>query len=230
MIKDQETQAMSLRWINTFIVLIKELMLYYVPMILTAILPSLSQSNQSIRAIAKETNLNLYRLIFDVPSAIIMGNKATDNLTLSVPKSVYKYIHFDLKPALDALTLQFRNDFEETRIASMEWFIMLHKKAPMVVFRHTDEKIFSALFKTLSDSSDEVVKRDLSLLVQIAHHSDDNYFKRFILKLVDVFRADRGLLEVRGIFIFRQVCLTLSSERIFKTFAEILEFDEVSIF
>ena len=46
--------------------------------------------------------------------------------------------------------------------------------------------------------------------------------------LLELFSTDRKLLETRGSLIIRQLCLNLNTERIYRTFAEILEKEEVS--
>jgi vacuole morphology and inheritance protein 14 len=40
---------------------------------------------------------------------------------------------FDYQAMVNALTLQFLNEHEETRIAGLDWLVMLHKKAPRKV-------------------------------------------------------------------------------------------------
>ena len=47
--------------------------------------------------------------------------------------------------------------------------------------------------------------------------------------LLELFSTDRKLLETRGSLIIRQLCLNLNTERIYRTFAEILEKEEVNI-
>ena len=44
--------------------------------------------------------------------------------------------------------------------------------------------------------------------------------------LLELFSTDRGLLDSRGSLIIRQLCLNLNTERIYRTFAEILEKEE----
>ena len=39
----------------------------------------------------------------------------------------------DYEAAVNSLTLQFLNEYEATRIASLQWLIMLHRKAPRKV-------------------------------------------------------------------------------------------------
>lgn len=73
-----------------------------------------------------------------------------------------------------------------------------------------------------------MVKNDLQLIAQISSSSDESYFKAFMINLLDLFSTDRGLLETRGSLIIRQLCLNLNTERIYRTFAEILEKEEVT--
>lgn len=82
----------------------------------------------------------------------------------------------------------------------------------------------------LSDPSEKVLRYDLQLLAQISSSSEDEYFPSFMLSLLSLFSTDRKLLETRGSLIIRQLCLSLNTERIYRTFAEILEKDEVSFF
>lgn len=51
-----------------------------------------------------------------------------------------------------------------------------------------------------------------------------------MMNLLELFSTDRKLLEARGSLIIRQLCLNLNTERIYKTFAEILEKEEVACF
>ena len=86
---------------------------------------------------------------------------------------------------------------------------------------------FPVLLKTLSDPSEEVIKANLQLLAQISSSSEEDYFPLFMQNLLSLFSTDRKLLETRGTLIIRQLCLSLNTERIYRTFAELLEKDEV---
>ncbi len=48
-----------------------------------------------------------------------------------------------------------------------------------------------------------------------------------MINLLELFSTDRRLLETRGSLIIRQLCLNLNIERIYRTFAEILEKEDV---
>ncbi|KAL7282584.1 ARM repeat-containing protein [Trametes coccinea BRFM310] len=131
----------------------------------------------------------------------------------------------DWQATVNALTIQFLSEHEETRVAALKWLIMLHQKAPRKILA-MDDGTFPALLKTLSDSSEEVIKHDLQLLAQISSSSEESYFKSFMHNLLELFSTDRGLLDSRGSLIIRQLCLNLNTERIYRTFAEILEKEE----
>ncbi|EIW76321.1 ARM repeat-containing protein [Coniophora puteana RWD-64-598 SS2] len=132
---------------------------------------------------------------------------------------------FDYQATVTELTVQFLSEHEQTRVAALKWLIMLHQKAPKKILA-MDDGTFPALLKTLSDSSEEVIKHDLQLLAQISSSSEEGYFKVFMMNLLGLFSTDRKLLEARGSLIIRQLCLNLNTERIYKTFAEILEKEE----
>ena len=85
---------------------------------------------------------------------------------------------------------------------------------------------FPALLKTLSDASDAVVRQDLILLCQMFRNTEDAKFSSFMVQIIKLFATDRRLLETRGNLIIRQLCLSLSAERIYRTLADCLDRDE----
>lgn len=139
--------------------------------------------------------------------------------------SVHPQADLDYKAAVDSLTLLFLNDQEATRVAALTWLIMLHRKAPRKVLAFNDGT-FPALLKTLSDPAEAVVTKDLQLLSQISRNSEDDYFSTFMVNLLQLFSTDRKLLETRGNLIIRQLCVSLSAERIYRTLADCIEKEE----
>lgn len=133
----------------------------------------------------------------------------------------------DYEAAVNALTKQFLHSHEATRVAALAWLIMLHRKSPRRILAIQDAT-FPALLKTLSDPAEAVVTRDLLLLSQISKSSDDSYFSSFMVNLLKLFSNDRRLLETRGNLIIRQLCLSLSAEKIYRTLADCLEREEYS--
>nr|CAD7431855.1 unnamed protein product [Timema monikensis] len=109
------------------------------------------------------------------------------------------------------------------------------------------EKLFPELRRALSDSSDEVVQQDLEVLAEIISspsvtsssddadsenqlpsnsHGMNPYFSKFVISLLKLFSSDRHLLEDRGSFIIRQLCILLNSEDIYTTLSMILKTEE----
>lgn len=150
------------------------------------------------------------------------------NRSISTPANIpttQTQADLDYAAAVNSLTLLFLNDHEATRVAALTWLIMLHRKAPRKVLAFNDGT-FPALLKTLSDNSDAVVTKDLQLLSQISRNSEDDYFANFMVNLLQLFSTDRKLLETRGNLIIRQLCLSLSPERIYRTLADCIEKEE----
>ncbi|KAL0467765.1 ARM repeat-containing protein [Neurospora intermedia] len=145
---------------------------------------------------------------------------ATQATPQAIPQADLDYV-----AAVNSLTLLFLNDHEATRVAALTWLIMLHRKAPRKVLAFNDGT-FPALLKTLSDPAEAVVTKDLQLLSQISRNSEDDYFSNFMVNLLQLFSTDRKLLETRGNLIIRQLCTSLSAERIYRTLADCIEKEE----
>ncbi|KAF8424074.1 vacuolar protein 14 C-terminal Fig4p binding-domain-containing protein [Tirmania nivea] len=201
-ISQEDIQLTALRWVDDFFEICPEDLVLFLPRLLSMVLPAISSNSEAIRQAALKVNTSLMNLV---------ANLSDD---ISPPP-----------PTVNALTLQFLNEFEETRVVALEWLIMLHKKAPRKILAINDGT-FPALLKTLSDSSDQVVQRDLQLLSQISQNSEDDYFALFMVNLLSLFSTDRRLLETRGNMIIRQLCINLNPEKIYRTLADILEKDE----
>ncbi|TPX63447.1 hypothetical protein CcCBS67573_g08682 [Chytriomyces confervae] len=228
---DEETQATALRWIHQLLALVQRVMIPFTPELVAAILPCLAHRVTPIRNIAAEANAALFKLVAEFgvvlghgAGVLYLGSEGGGAAGGGSP-GVDVGGGFEVKSAVDALTKQFQDESEETRVASMEWLAMLHKKAPKKVI-DSDDVTFQALLRLLSDTSEEVVKKDLQLLAQISMTSDDDYFTRFLLNLLDLFSSNKRLLESRGSLIIRHLCLSLNPERMFRVFAEILEREE----
>ncbi|CZT42470.1 probable enzyme activator VAC14 [Rhynchosporium secalis] len=143
----------------------------------------------------------------------------------TTPSPIQPQVDLDYAAAVNSLTLLFLNDHEATRVAALTWLLMLHRKAPRKVLAFNDGT-FPALLKTLSDPAEAVVTRDLQLLSQISRNSGDDYFTAFMENLLQLFSTDRKLLETRGNLIIRQLCVSLSAERIYRTLADCIEKEE----
>jgi vacuole morphology and inheritance protein 14 len=161
----------------------------------------------------------------EVRSPTPAQNRASNTTPVGRAQSPNPQADLDYAAAVNSLTLLFLNDHEATRVAALTWLIMLHRKAPRKVLAFNDGT-FPALLKTLSDPSEAVVTRDLQLLSQISRNSEDDYFSNFMVNLLQLFSTDRKLLETRGNLIIRQLCMSLSAERIYRTLADCIEKEE----
>lgn len=148
--------------------------------------------------------------------------KGSQQSSRAASQSPKETLDLDYGAAVGALTLHFLAEHEATRVASLNWLIMLHRKAPRKVLA-TNDGTFPALLKTLSDPDEAVVTKDLQLLAQISRNSDDTYFTSFIENVLQLFGTDRRLLQQRGNLIIRQLCGSLNAERIYRTLANCLE-------
>ncbi|UKZ76048.1 hypothetical protein TrVFT333_003744 [Trichoderma virens FT-333] len=157
--------------------------------------------------------------------SVTPGSGRVSSAAIATPDATQIQANLDYTAAVNSLTLLFLNDHEATRVAALTWLIMLHRKAPRKVLAFNDGT-FPALLKTLSDPSDAVVTRDLQLLSQISRNSEDDYFASFMVNLLQLFSTDRKLLETRGNLIIRQLCISLSPERIYRTLADCIEKEE----
>ncbi|CCJ28981.1 unnamed protein product, partial [Pneumocystis jirovecii] len=242
---EESIQLMALKWIAEFFNICPIDLLKFTPRLISLVLPALSLGGESSRQAALEINQNLCNLV----SEVLETNKITSNLTqlhsselsskainfsfqqITKTDSQENDVFFSFKDILDysstvnALILQFSDEHEQTRIAALNWLIMLHNLAPQKVLTLNDGT-FPALLKILSDPNDEVIIKDLELLAQISSANKDDYFDVFMVNLLSLFSTDRRLLETRGSLIVRQLCIYLKSEKIYCTLAENLEKDE----
>lgn len=248
---------MALRWINNFFEIAPEEILVFIPRLLSQMLPALSNNDEQVRAAANRVNTSLMDYILSLPEenskpepSISMDRREstmsshiprpsfdgqirqkspTDGAASSNQDAQISPWNLDYEGTVGALTLQFLNEHEATRVAALNWLTMLHRKSPPARKLDINEGTFPALLKTLSDTSDAVVRQDLILLCQMFRNTEDSKFSSFMVQLIDLFSTDRRLLETRGNLIIRQLCLSLSAERIYRTLADCLEKDEVGL-
>ncbi|KAJ2850005.1 hypothetical protein IWW36_002233 [Coemansia brasiliensis] len=141
-----------------------------------------------------------------------------------------------------------KNVHEPTKVAGMQWLLLLHRKAPWRILTPEDMS-FPVLLKMLGDSSEQVVKLDLELFAQISAYSQDDmyngrvqavpaydvdvrdmpYLSRFLGSLLQMFATDRVLLETRGALMVRQLCVVLDAQLVFCLFARLLLLPRFSV-
>ena len=210
---DELLQLTAITWVDEFVRLSGQNLLPYTSGIFTAILPCLSYEGDT-RKIIKETatrvNSSLFKLII---------SKSEDS---SVGDSL------DLASIVEVLTkhLMLQHIPVQTKVAVLKWIYHLLTNLPEKMYLHIEE-LFPVLMKVLSDNSEEVVQQTLVVMAELidsksASSAENKYFTKFMVNLLRLFSADRHLLEDRGAFIIRELCVLLNPQHIFKVLAEIL--------
>ncbi|WZZ73720.1 hypothetical protein YC2023_085090 [Brassica napus] len=193
---DEFTRLTAITWIIEFVKLGGDQLVRYYADILGAILPCISDKNEEIREVARETNEEL-RSIHVEPSD-----------------------GFDVGAILSVAKRQLSSDHEATRIEALNWISTLLNKHRAEVMSFLYD-IFDTLLKALSDSSDDVVLLVLEVHADIA--KDPQHFRHLIVFLIHNFRSDSSLLERRGALIIRRLCVLLDAERVYRELSTILE-------
>uniref|UniRef100_A0A2H1WA29 SFRICE_028411 n=1 Tax=Spodoptera frugiperda TaxID=7108 RepID=A0A2H1WA29_SPOFR len=94
------------------------------------------------------------------------------------------------------------------------------------------DKLFVGAVGSLTDAADDVVRRALAVLAELCSCAatpapgdleSSPYYYKFLQALLRLLAADDNLLEDRGAFIIRQLCILLNAEDIYKALANILQ-------
>ncbi|KAI8538717.1 hypothetical protein RHMOL_Rhmol09G0125800 [Rhododendron molle] len=182
--------------INEFVKLGGDQLVPYYADILGAILPCISDKEEKIRVVARETNEELRAIQADPAEG------------------------FDVGAILSIARRQLSSEWEATRIEALHWIsTLLNRHRAEVLLSLND--IFETLLKALSDPSDEVVLLVLEVHACIA--KDPPNFRQLVVFLVHNFRIDATLLEKRGALIVRRLCVLLDAERVYRELSTILE-------
>ncbi|KAL6350838.1 hypothetical protein AAG906_031424 [Vitis piasezkii] len=193
---DEFTRLTAITWIYEFVKLGGDQLVPYYADILGAILPCISDKEEKIRVVARETNEEL-RAIQVVPAE-----------------------GFDVGAILSIARRQLSSEWESTRVEALHWISTLLNRHRAEVLNFLND-IFDTLLKALSDPSDEVVLLVLDVHACIA--KDPQHFRHLVVFLVHNFRVDNSLLEKRGALIIRRLCVLLDAERVYRELSMILE-------
>ncbi|KAK6931636.1 Vacuolar protein 14, C-terminal Fig4-binding domain [Dillenia turbinata] len=194
--QDEFTRLTAITWINEFVKLGGDQLVPYYADILGAILPCISDKEEKIRVVARETNEELRAIKADPAE------------------------EFDVGAILHIARRQLSSEWEATRIEALHWISTLLNRHRSEVLSFLNE-IFDSLLKALSDPSDEVVLLVLEVHACIA--KDPQHFRQLVVFLVHNFRVDNSLLEKRGALIIRRLCVLLDAERVYRELSMILE-------
>ncbi|URE24090.1 hypothetical protein MUK42_15831 [Musa troglodytarum] len=185
--------------INEFVKLGGEQLVPYYADILGAILPCISDKEEKIRVVARETNEELRAIRADPADG------------------------FNIDAILSIARRELTSEWEATRIEALHWISALLARYRSEVISYLNHT-FDSLLNALSDSSNEVVL--LALEVHACIAEDNKNFWRLVGLLVRNFQNDRVLLERRGALIVRRLCVLLDAERVYRQFSLNLEQEE----
>ncbi|KAK4761252.1 hypothetical protein SAY87_006145 [Trapa incisa] len=193
---DEFTRLTAITWMNEFVKLGGDQLVRYYANILGAILPCISDKEEKIRVVARETNEELRAIRADPAEGFDVG------AILSIARS------------------QLSSEWDATRIEALQWILTLLNCHRAEVLFYLNETLDS-LLKALSDKSDEVVLLVLEIHACIA--KDQQHFRQLLVFLVHKFRIDNTLLEKRGALIIRKLCVLLEAEIVYRELSMILE-------
>ncbi|GER31080.1 protein VAC14 homolog [Striga asiatica] len=208
---DEFTRLTAITWINEFVKLGGDQLVPHYADILGAILPCISDKEEKIRVVARETNEELRAIQADPTEG------------------------FDVGSILSVARRHLSTEWEATRIEALHWISTLLNRHRTEVLSFLSD-IFETLLKALSDPSDEVrsllhfvpVKLGtLVVLLVLDVHAciakDEKHFHQLIVYLVQNFRVDNSLLEKRGALIIRRLCVLLDAETVYRKLSNILQ-------
>ncbi|XP_019423527.1 PREDICTED: protein VAC14 homolog isoform X2 [Lupinus angustifolius] len=204
---DEFTRLTAVTWINEFVKLGGDQVVPYYADILGAILPCISDKEEKIRVVARETNEELRDVKADLAEAF----------DVEAVLSIARRCSFS---ALRKVARQISSEWEATRIEALHWMSTLLNRYRTEVLQFLDD-IFDTLLKALSDPSDEVVLLVLDVHACIA--KDSQHFQQLVVFLLHSFQVDNSLLEKRGALIIRRLCVLLNAERVYRELSTILE-------
>uniref|UniRef100_A0A7N0ZTN5 Vacuolar protein 14 C-terminal Fig4-binding domain-containing protein n=1 Tax=Kalanchoe fedtschenkoi TaxID=63787 RepID=A0A7N0ZTN5_KALFE len=193
---DEFTRLTAITWINDFVKLGGDQLVPYYADILGAILPCISDTEEKIRAVARETNEELRGI----------KSERTEG--------------FDVGAMVSIARRQLYSEWERTRIEALLWLLFLLNRYRTEVLYFLND-IFEALLEVLSDPSDEVVLLVIEVLACVA--KDQQHFQHLVASLLRIFQFDNSLLKKRGFLIIRRLCVLLNAEKVFRQLSNILQ-------
>lgn len=228
---EEMLQLTAITWLKEFVELAGAGMLPYASGVLCAVLPCLAyhdEPRKSIRETAATVNFQLTKLVVS-PSRETDGGEGEGEAEGGDGEGgPCEEARLNLDAVVSVLTQLLHHGSVHTKVAALDWILHLYNKLPAEMFLETD-KLFVSVVGSLTDGSDDVVRRSLAVLAEVcscAPHSDDlessPYYYKFLQALLRLLAADDNLLEDRGAFIIRQLCILLNAEDIYKALSKIL--------
>jgi vacuole morphology and inheritance protein 14 len=117
-----------------------------------------------------------------------------------------------------------KNYFNDEKESTMElvlvWVSKLFRKFHDEMFTKV-ESFMECFIALLCHNNDHLFNNTLDLICEIARYKDE-YIEITIMKILDKLRANKRLLDVRGMIILKKLCTTLNVDRLYSTLADVL--------
>lgn len=112
---------------------------------------------------------------------------------------------------------------ELSKVTALDWFVFVYERVPteFLNFFQNQDNEFGLTDLLKYDASDNVILKVLQLLAKVSE-SNQEFFRDFIAKLIKLFQSGGFDKNHKVDFIIRKLCLSLNSEIIFTTLAEVL--------
>ncbi|XP_022907271.2 protein VAC14 homolog isoform X2 [Onthophagus taurus] len=219
---DNIVQYTAITWIKEFVQLSGVLMLPHMSGIFMAVLPCLayeSDDRKNIKETAEAVNYIMEKLVSLQEEKV----KQQTEIQESEDRKIYE---LNLPKVVEVLTDYLLHNSVQTKVAVLKWILHLYKKLPHKMYEFIDI-LFPVLQKTLSDPADEVVQQCLAVISEVISTPTETkdpspYYSKFVITLLQSFSSNSALLEEKGSFIIRQLCVLLNAEDIYRTLAQIL--------
>ncbi|AMD19915.1 HCL236Wp [Eremothecium sinecaudum] len=199
---EPEIQSVAMNWMQTIIRISPNYILPYLSKILAVLLKILSHVDVRIGEMASQVNAML--------------------IDLTTKFDTTEKINYD--SIVNTLTLPFLDSDVTTKIACLDWLILIYHKDPQQLVAH-DDSTHLTLLKSLSDKDPRLITKALELLCNLCNDSNEEYVRKFVTNLLKLFKDNDKLLKTRANSIIRQLSAKLSAERIYRTISPIIEDD-----
>ncbi|CUM67454.1 uncharacterized protein PRCAT00005150001 [Priceomyces carsonii] len=235
-----EIQLIALRWLQEMLDISPTSFVKYLPDCISILTESVALADKhkdnELRSQLLKLNLSLQQFLVNLNESGLKledDEEVTPNLVKGLTKEVYdEFLEFHLGQTLQVLMQECLESTDElSKITALDWFIFLYSKYPEQFFKgESDEALdFTTLLRSSIDASNDVILRVLKLLSKISE-SNEVFFKNFMGRLVHLFQSElvdkpepSSLSGGKVEFIIRKLCVTLSSEKIYREFSEVLK-------
>jgi hypothetical protein len=168
------------------------------PKTLDIIIPCFNHTNQEIKKLAFECNNELI--------TILEFFSDSNNTNIKLFEEVLKNYFNDEKESTLELVLLWVNKlfkkFHDEMFSKVEYFM----ENFISIFCHQNDHLFN---------------NALDLVCEIARFKDE-YIEITIMKILDKLKANKRLLDNRGMIILKKLCTTLNVDRLYSTLAHVL--------